>query len=80
MSLLLVITGTHYVPSEHHHPEISTDINYSKTTKGVKLMYDLVSKYYNNLPIMPVKPQYIMSTDDTVVYTFEDLETKQENF
>ena len=75
-----MIAATHYVPAEYHDPEITADMNHPDTTKGVKLMYDLVSKYYNNLLIMLVKPQYIMSTDDTVVYMFEGLGIKQELF
>ena len=44
------------------------------------MLYNLVSNYYNNVLIIPVKPQYIFSTNDTVVYTFERLGIKQEKF
>ena len=27
--------------------------------------------FFCNLPVFPIKPQYIFSSDDTVVYTYE---------
>ena len=38
---------------------------------GVKMMYNLTSAALGGVPLHPIKPCYVLSTDDTVVYTFE---------
>ena len=38
---------------------------------GVKMLYDMVSKAHGNLPVIPIKTQYIYLSDDTVMYVFE---------
>ena len=40
----------------------------------------MIRKYHNNLPVYPLQPQYIYSTDDTVVYIYEGLGQKKEKF
>ena len=59
---------------------VRIDMRNEATPNGVKMLYKLIRNAYNNLPIIPVKPQYIFSTDDTVVYAFEGLGTKEEKF
>ena len=36
-----------------------------------KMLYDVVSKAHGNLSVIPIKTQYIYSSDDTVMYVFE---------
>ena len=80
MALLLVIAATHYIVIEEDNLEVRLDMKKESTPKGVIKLYNMISSYYKNLPIFPIKPQYIFSTDDTVIYTFEGLGTKEEKF
>ena len=38
---------------------------------SVHMMYKMTSKALGSIPIRPVKPCYVFSTDNTVIYTFE---------
>lgn len=40
------------------------------------MMYQLVSKIYGEVPLRSVKPCYVLSTDDTIVYIFESKGSK----
>ena len=48
--------------------------------EGVLLLYKLVSKLYNNLPILLVKPELLFSTDDTVNYIYDGLGNDKDEF
>ena len=48
--------------------------------EGVLLLYKLVSKLYNNLPILPVKPELIFSTDNTINYIYDGLGNDKDEF
>ena len=43
----------------------------SSYTILLKKLMDLVSKANGNIPVCPILPQYVFSTDDTVQYVFE---------
>ena len=77
MSLALAIAYANYIPITEEDPSITKEMEDAPI--GVKLMYDLVRKHYG-CPIYPVKPQYILSTDDTVVYVFEGKGRENEHF
>ena len=51
MALIRVVSATHF--------DISTENNMKIDNEGVSLLYKLVSKLYNNLPILPVIPELI---------------------
>ena len=74
MTLVCVVTATHYdvstnVQIEHEHVMNKVPL---EALDGVKLFYRLVGKAYgNDIPIIPVRPEMILSTDDTVQYIFE---------
>lgn len=46
----------------------------------VSLMHKLVSKANKDLPIFTIKPQYILATDDTVMYIYEGKGAQQDTF
>ena len=46
--------------------------------EGVSLFYKLVSKLYNNSPILPVKPELLFSTEDTVNYIYDGLDNDKD--
>ena len=48
--------------------------------EGVSILYKLISKLYNNLPILPVKPELFFSTDDTVNYIYNGLGNDKDEF
>ena len=52
----------------------------TKAPVGVRMMYNLTHEALGNIPIRPVKPCYIFSTDDSVVYIFEGKGDKEINF
>ena len=41
----------------------------------------MVCKYYGkNVPVFPVRPEYLLTTDDTVEYIFEGKGQEQDQF
>ena len=77
MALALAIAYAHYIPITVEDPQILKEMEDAPI--GVKIMYDLVRKHYG-CPIYPVKPEYMYSTDDTVVYVFEGKGREREHF
>ena len=49
-----------------------------KLGAGAKLMMEIVSKANGDLPVYPVKPQYITTTDDTTEYIFRGTATDKD--
>ena len=69
MALIFVVATTHYEICDDVDPNLEKEIN--QASDGVKMLYRMVRKAYDDLPIRPVKPQYLYSTDDTICYVFE---------
>ena len=69
MAFLIVVTSTHFILTNEENDEIRKDMK--DAPMGVKMLYDMVSKAHGNLPVIPIKTQYIYSSDDTVMYVFE---------
>ena len=69
MEFLIVVTSTHFILANEENDKIRTDMN--NAPMGVKMLYDMVSKAHGNLPVIPIKTQYIYLSDDTVMYAFE---------
>ena len=44
------------------------------------MMYKIIRESYGNFNILLIKPQYIFSTDDTVVYIFEGCAEDNDKF
>ena len=73
----VAVAYSHYIPVESADNRTLKDISNAPT--GVRVMYNMVSKALG-VPIIPVKPCYIYSSDDTVVYTFEGKGEKEQKF
>ena len=69
MAFLIVVASTHFILANEENDEIRKEMK--DAPKGVKMLYDMVSKARGNLPVIPIKTQYIYSSDDTVMYVFE---------
>ena len=70
ISFLMVVSTTHFIVSSTIHADFHKKMKDSKTECGVRMMYSMTMKACDNLPLAPIKPQYILSTDDTVKLTF----------
>ena len=64
MALLGVVATTHYFVCDEGQLELKNEMR--EAPEGVKLLYKLVTDVYGSLPIYPVKPELLFSTDDTV--------------
>ena len=80
LPFLLIIAGTHYMIHEEEKQEFRNHMQSDNKPMGVKMLYEMISNYYNNLPIYPLQPQYLYSTDDSVLYVFEGKGQKKEKF
>jgi hypothetical protein len=67
LSFMLVTAATHLIPGE---PDDETKEIMKKASEGSKKMIELTSKAQGNIPLQPVKPQYVYSSDDNVEYVY----------
>ena len=71
MAFICVVPATHFDISSAP----SLDINHEqimKTPDGTQKLYNMVAKFYGKtVPILAVKPEYLLFTDDTVQYIYE---------
>jgi len=72
VSLGLSILYANYIPITKEDPLIAKDMD--DALVGVKIMYDMVCNCYGS-PIYTVKPQYMLSTNSTIVYVFSGVGT-----
>ena len=70
MAFLIIVANTHFILANEENDEIRKDMK--DATVGVKMLYSMVSKAHGNWPVIPIKIQYIYSSDDTVIYAFEN--------
>ena len=78
MAFVLVVATTHYIIIYNESKDMRDNISDKATSVGVTMLYKMISNIYSNVSIFPLKPQYILSTDDTVLYMFEGKEKKEE--
>ena len=64
VALLCVISATHYEVVSEKSRNVEKEIR--KSSIGVKKLHKVVTKIYSNLPVFPIRPTLIISTDDTV--------------
>ena len=70
MALACAVASTHYKISS----EVSFGAlhNIKNSAKGAHMLYKMVcSSYGNTVPIIPIRPEYILSTDDAVQFISE---------
>ena len=79
MCLVMVVAATHYDVTTTKN--ISLNKNILRAPEGVKILYDMICNHYEkNMPISNIRPELILSTDDTVNYIFEGKGTKEQSF
>ena len=78
MALLCVVAATHIFVV----PKMISDIYHGikECSKGVRLLFDMVSKVHGNLPLFVAHPDLVFSTDDTVQYIFEGKGVAKEKY
>ena len=69
MVFLVVIVSTHFILVNEGNYKIRKEIK--DASFGVKVLYNMVSKAYGNLPVIRIKTQYMYYSDNTVMYFFE---------
>ena len=69
MALLCVIASTHFITVPDIQREIYREVG--ETSEGVRKLFDIITKFYNDSPIFVAHPELVLSTDDTVQYIFE---------
>ena len=69
MALILVVSITDYEVSDDVDPSLENETK--QASDGIKMIYRMTRKAYDDLLIHPVKPQYLYSTYDAVCYVIE---------
>ena len=77
LSFMLVTAATHFIPGE---PDNETKEIMKKASEGSKKMIELTSKAQGDVPLQPVKPQYVYSSDDNVEYVYAGTSDGQDPF
>ena len=67
--LVVVVASTHFMCANEENDEIRKHMKDAPV--GVKTLYDMVSKVHGNLPVIPIKTQFVYSSNDPVMYLFE---------
>ena len=78
MALLCVIASTHYIAVTEIQHKVEKEVR--EEDEGVKMLYSMISKSHNNLPIFPIRPELVLSTDDTVNYIFDGKSEEKDLF
>ena len=78
VSYVIIFPFSHFIPVRKTCTNVRRDLD--KASPGITLFYKIFLNYYGNAPVLPIKPQYIISTDDTVVYIFIVKGTKKDTF
>ena len=78
MAFIMVVATTHFIIVPKESESIREDMK--NASDGVKIMMKLLSSSYNKLPLFPLKPQYILSSDDTVMYIYEGKGKESDEF
>jgi hypothetical protein len=66
VTYLIVVAATHFIIGRECPLSIK-----DKMSKGAIMLLNLVSKANGGVPVCPIPPHYILSTDDTVEYVYE---------
>eukprot|EP00978_Attheya_sp_CCMP212_P009020 scaffold21226_cov44-Attheya_sp.AAC.4 len=77
LSFMLVTAATHFIPGK---PDNETKEIMKKASEGSKKMIELTSKAQGDVPLQPVKPQYVYSSDDNVEYVYAGTSDGQDPF
>jgi hypothetical protein len=69
VAFLLLVASTHDVVTRQKNQKIYKDIR--NAPEGAQKVFDLVQEAHGGLPIFPIKPSHMTTTDDTVAYVFD---------
>jgi hypothetical protein len=69
MAFLLLVASTHYVVTRQKNQKVYKDVE--DAPKGALKLFRLVQEAHGGLPIFPIKPSHMTTTDDTVAYVFD---------
>ena len=79
MCLVVLVAATHFIVVKQRDQEIEKMLTQT-TNNGVKLMFNLVSKCNRNLPVIPLLPEYVYSSDVTTAYCYEGKGERKASF
>ena len=74
MNFAIIVAHSHFIPVSAPCKKVERDME--KADIGVRILVEMVSQAWGT-PLIPVKPQYVFSPDDTMVYIYEGKANKQ---
>jgi hypothetical protein len=69
MAFLLLVASTHYVVTRDKNKKVYKEIQ--DASEGAQKLFQLVQEAHGGMPIFPIKPSHMTTTDDTVAYVFD---------
>ena len=76
ITYLFAVADRHYILGDPS-PNIYHTRHIIHSTKGAKLLYDLVKKAKNDHPVYHILSDLITSTDDTTVFVFKGVASRE---
>ena len=77
MNFTIVVAHSHFIPVSVPCKNVERDIE--KADIGVMILVEMVSQAWGT-PVIPINPQYVFLSDDTVVYIYKGKANKQGTF
>ena len=72
MAFMTTIAATHFIIGS---PDLATRKKILASSEPAQYLHNTVSKVLGDLPLLPVKPQYVYSQDNMTTYAFSGIET-----
>lgn len=73
-----IMAAFHFITVDTEDLEIRNEIK--RLDPEIGILYNLASKALGDLPVRPVKPELIFSTDDTTVFIYEGKQNKKDKW
>eukprot|EP00957_Ditylum_brightwellii_P187420 14273483-Ditylum_brightwellii.AAC.1 len=74
----MVVATTYVITVKEESKELRREMRLA--SEGVQMMHKMLSAAYGNLPFFYIRPKYIFSMDDTVMYIYEDKRAEIDDF
>ena len=78
LNYTVILAYSHYTPVNELCGDVEKEMLIDPPS--VKCLYQMVKDVHGGVPFYPIKPQYIISTDDTIAYIFVGKGVKKEHF
>ena len=78
VSNVMLIAHTHFVEVDQEDFDVRRELK--EVPRETRMLYDLITDSRNGVPVVPVKPELITSTDDSTVFIFCGSVNKQDEF